>query len=84
MNTDASQSDQILNISLALSQYPILSKKIRARMRRELFSQKLLEEQVFEKEVKQEAIHSQEREGLKDPFLEEPADTWEHTSSIHP
>jgi hypothetical protein len=78
MNKDASQSDQILNISLALSQYPILSKKIRARMRRELFNRKLLEEQVFEKEVKQEAIHSQDREGLKDPFLEEPADTWEH------
>jgi|WetSurSiteA1Bulk_404760.scaffolds.fasta_scaffold09773_2 hypothetical protein len=77
MTTGASQSDQILNISLALSQYPILSKKIRARMRRELFSKKLIDEQGFEKEVKQEAIHSQEREGLKDPFLEEPAETWE-------
>ncbi len=77
MNKDASQSDQILNISLALNQYPILSKKIRAHMRRDLFNRKLLEEQAFEKEVKQEAIHSQDREGLKDPFLEEPADTWE-------
>jgi hypothetical protein len=77
MNKDANQSDQILNISLALSQYPILSKKIRAHMRRELFSRKLLEEQEFEKEVKKEAISSQDREGLKDPFLEEPADTWE-------
>jgi hypothetical protein len=77
MNTGASDSDQILSISLALSQYPILSKKIRARMRRELFSKKLLEEQGFEQEVKKEAILSQEREGLKDPFLEEPAETWE-------
>ncbi len=77
MNTGASDSDQILSISLALSQYPILSKKIRARMRRELFSKKLLEEQGFEQQVKQEAILSQEREGLKDPFLEEPAETWE-------
>jgi hypothetical protein len=77
MNKDANQSDQILNISLALSQYPILSKKIRARMRRELFSHSLVDEQGFEKEVKREAIHSQELEGLKNPFLEEPADTWE-------
>jgi hypothetical protein len=82
MNTGDSQSDQILNISLALSQYPILSRKIRARMRRELFNRKLLDEQAFEKDIKQVAIQSQEREGLKDPFLEEPAETWEQRVQI--
>lgn len=77
MNSDDNRVDHILNISLELNQYPILSKKIRARMRRELFSQGVLDDQMLDKEVKQEAIRSQVREGLKDPFLEEPADTWE-------
>ncbi|MGA9398686.1 MAG: PEP/pyruvate-binding domain-containing protein [Anaerolineaceae bacterium] len=77
MNTNENQGDQILSITLALSQYPILSKKIRAQMRRELFKQKMLDEQELEKEVKQGAIKSQEREGLINPFLEEEAETWE-------
>jgi hypothetical protein len=77
MKNDANQGDQLLNITLALSQYPILSKKIRAQMRRELYKQHLLTEQDLDKEVRREAVKSQEREGLKNPFLEEPADTWE-------
>lgn len=77
MKDDSSQPEQILNISLELNQYPILSKKIRARMRRELFINKLLDDQAFEKDVKKEALQSQAREGLKNPFLEEAADTWE-------
>lgn len=77
MEKDANQGEKLLNITLALSQYPTLAKRIRAQMRRELFKQSTLGEQAFEIEVKQEALKSQEREGLKNPFLEEPADTWD-------
>jgi hypothetical protein len=73
----SSQSEQLLHITLTLSQYPILSKKIRARMRRELINTKKVSESEFDQAVKQESILSQEREGLKEPFLEEGADTWE-------
>ncbi|MBN2677405.1 MAG: PEP/pyruvate-binding domain-containing protein [Anaerolineaceae bacterium] len=82
MYSDAGQSKQLVNITLILSQYPILSKKIRARMRRELFKQQLVEETHFEKEVRQEAIKSQEREGLENPFLEEPAEMWERRLEV--
>ncbi len=70
-------TDRTLNIYLSLAQYPILSSKIRARMRRELFQRGVISQQAFESEVRDKAIRSQALEGLHNPFAEEPADVWE-------
>lgn len=70
-------TDRTLNIHLSLAQYPILSSKIRARMRRELFQRGVISQQAFESEVRDKAIRSQALEGLHNPFAEEPADVWE-------
>jgi len=72
-----SSSDRTLFIYLSLAQYPILSIQIRARMRRELFARGVISQVAFESEVREKAIHSQELEGLHNPFFEEPADIWE-------
>ncbi len=64
-------------IYLALAQYPILSTQIRARMRRVIFEHGVINQSDFEAEVHEQAIHSQTREQLHDPFNEEPVDVWE-------
>ena len=48
----------MLSIYLALSQYPILSSRIRARMRSELFERGVIDPQAFEAEVREKAIQS--------------------------
>ncbi len=77
MTLPAPSSDRVLNIYLALNQYPILSTRIRARMRREMFDRGIIALDVFESEVRQKAIISQAREGLHDPFSEEQSEVWE-------
>jgi hypothetical protein len=74
-------SDRLLSIYLALGQYPILSSRIRARMRRELFEKNIIQAQVFEAEVREAALRSQEREGLRNPFNDEPAELWDMRTS---
>ena len=69
--------DNVLKIVLALSQYPILSGRIRSRMRKALFTRGIIKKETFEEEARQKAIESQEREGLHDPFVEEKTDVWE-------
>jgi hypothetical protein len=69
--------DRVLNIYLTLNQYPILSSRIRARMRQELFARGITSLEIFEVEVREKAIQSQGREGLHDPYSEEPFDIWE-------
>ncbi len=69
--------EKTLRIYLALAQYPILSTQIRARMRRAIFEHGVITQQDFEAEVREQAIHSQQREALHDPYVEEPADVWE-------
>ncbi len=70
-------TDRVLAIYLALNQYPILSTRIRARMRRELFDRGIVSREAFENEVREKAIRSQALEGLHDPFAQEPSDVWE-------
>jgi hypothetical protein len=77
MAETSSPTERLLKITLALGQYPILSNRIRMRMRNELFNRGILNPQEFEKDVREKAISSQEREGLKDPTNEEPAELWE-------
>jgi len=70
-------SESILAITLALSQYPILSDRIHARMRKDLFERGIISAADFEARVRGKAQESQQREGLQDPFSEESFEDWE-------
>jgi len=73
---DVQHQHKVLGIHLELSQYPILARQIRERMRQELFSKGILTIEAFEAEVKEKAVLSQRREGMMDPVVEEPAVIW--------
>ncbi len=77
MTFPSASTDRVLSIYLALAQYPTLRVRIRARMRRELFDRGVIAPHQFEAEVREKAIESQIREGLQNPFEEEPAEVWE-------
>ncbi|MFN2195976.1 MAG: PEP/pyruvate-binding domain-containing protein [Anaerolineales bacterium] len=77
MTLPPASTDRVLNIYLTLAQYPVLSTRIRARMRRELFERGVITPQAFEAEVREQAIRSQAREGLHDPFGQETHSIWE-------
>jgi hypothetical protein len=66
-----------IDIYIKLAQYPILVNEIRARMRNELFRRGIVSRDEFEAEIKKKAIESQKREGLFDPFSQEPAAVWQ-------
>jgi hypothetical protein len=76
MAVDPTQFPRVLTIYLELTRYPILAARIRERMRRELFQRRVISPEAFESEVREKAIESQAREGLSDPFAEEPPDIW--------
>lgn len=69
--------DNVLRIFLALNQYPILSKRIRSRMRKELYARGIITKESLDAETRKKGIESQVREGLHNPLEEEPADIWE-------
>jgi hypothetical protein len=68
---------KVLQLYLEISQYPVLSRTIRRRMRQELFSRGIVSEEAFEGEVLQKAIESQKREGLINPLHEESPQDWD-------
>lgn len=68
--------DNVLRILLSLSQYPILSSRIRHQMRKALFSRGIVRKEVFDEEVKRKAVESQILEGIKDPLTEESNEVW--------
>jgi hypothetical protein len=70
-------ADRQFNVYLALSQYPVLSERIRTRMRHELYERGIVTPQQFEAEVRANAVQSQLREGLQNPFGEEAGEIWE-------
>ena len=74
-------SDNVLNIYLTLSQYPILGHRIRSRMRKEMFERGIISQEDFETEARQKAIESQDREGLQNPYGEESSEVWERRLS---
>jgi hypothetical protein len=82
MTLPPSATDRLLSIYLVLAQYPILSAQVRELMRQELFRRKHIDPQAFELEVIRKSIQSQEREGLQEPQLEEPAEVWEQRKAI--
>ena len=71
------RTPQILSIYLQISQYPILAKQIRRRMREELYRRGVISRERLEAEVKEKAELSQKREGLVNPLAEEGDDIWE-------
>ena len=70
---------KVLRLYLELSQYPILAPRIRERMREEIFSRGVISPKVFESEVREKAIQSQELEGVEGT---EPPSVWEERLSI--
>ena len=82
MTLPPSASDRLLSVYLALSQYPILSGRIREMMRQELYNHGILTAQEFNQEVIAKAIQSQEREGLHQPTVEEAVEVWERRKAL--
>jgi hypothetical protein len=68
---------KVMALYLKISQYPILARRIRERMRQELFSRGIISSKVFVEEVREKAILSQKREGLFDPLAQELPEVWE-------
>ena len=68
---------KILRLTLTLSNYPILSEKIRTEMRREIFAKGIIAPTVLEDEVEKKAIATQKIEGLTDPLSQEPEEIWD-------
>jgi len=77
MNFDLQRVPKVLQLYLEISQYPILARQVRERMRQEMFSRGVVSPQVFDQEVRDKAIYSQQREGLHNPYEQEPADVWQ-------
>jgi len=69
-------SDRVLSIYLTLTEYPILSARIRHIMRKQLFARGVISREAFDAEARLKAIQSQLREGLQDPYIEEVAEIW--------
>lgn len=82
MTTESQDMGKVWRIYLRISRFPILATTIRERMRQELFRRGIVESKRFEEEVKEEAIASQRREGIMNPYTEEPNDIWERRLSI--
>jgi len=68
---------KVLELYLELTQYPTLAPLIRQRMRAELFARGVISPGDFEQEIKNKAMLSQEREGLRDPLTQEQEDVWQ-------
>ena len=79
MITDSSlhSTTPAIDIYIKLAQYPVLADRIRLRMREELFQRGVITRESFEFEVKSNAVESQKREGLLDPFKQEEANIWQ-------
>lgn len=82
MTFDPGGFPKVLTLYLELSQYPILAARIRDRMRQELFLRGVISVEDFEAEVEEKALQSQAREGLEDPYTQEPSDVWHRRLSI--
>lgn len=74
---DPHRMPKVLALYLKITQYPILARRIRERMRQELFSRGIISRRIFIDEVREKAILSQKREGLYDPFAQELPEIWE-------
>jgi len=76
MTLPLSSFDPTYRIYLTLAQFPMLRRRIRIKMRQELFQRGILSAEALEEMVRQQAIDSQMREGLLDAASEEAQDDW--------
>ncbi len=74
---DPHKMPKVLALYLKIAQYPILARRIRERMRQEIFSRGIISPRVFEEEMRDKAVLSQKREGLFDPLVQEAPEIWE-------
>jgi hypothetical protein len=77
MKSSSASSRRFMQIHLVLGGYPIMAGRIRTRMRTEMFNRGILQPETFDAEVREMALHSQTREGLANPYLEENGETWQ-------
>ena len=82
MSFDLNEFPKVLTLYLAISQYPILSPRIRERMRQELFKRGVIRPEAFEAEVVEKAVQSQRREGIMDPVNQESPEIWTLRTAI--
>jgi hypothetical protein len=82
MTSSTMPSSKILNLTLTLSNYPILAKTIREQMRQELFLKGIIDPDVLEEEVEKKAVASQQAEGLNDPINQEPSELWQERLNL--
>ena len=82
MAITSQNTPKVLELFLELRQYPILAQQIRERMRQEIFGRGIISQANFEREVRQKAIVSQQREGLTDPLVEEHPDVWQQRLAV--
>jgi hypothetical protein len=76
MKSSSASSKRFMQIQLALGNYPVISGRIRERMRHEMFTRGILQAEAFEDEIKEMAIHSQAREGITNPTTQEAPEIW--------
>ena len=74
MNRNLEQIPKVMGLYLQISQYPILGRQIRERMRQELFERGIITSQQFKQEVKDKAKLSQQREGA--PLGQDTEEIW--------
>ena len=77
MTMPFSSTDPLWRIRQILLLYPIMSKRVRRRMRKELLRRGVVSKKEFEEKARELAVESQRREGITNPFVEEPAEVWE-------
>ncbi len=71
------EAPKILALYLQISQYPILARRIRRRMREEIYQRGVITPGQLEQEAREKAVLSQHREGLTDPYYQEAEHEWE-------
>lgn len=74
---DRDATPKVLQLYLELNQYPILSKRILERMRREILARGVITPKDFEEEVREKALQSQIHEGLDNPQEQESPEVWQ-------
>ncbi len=76
MSFDIHRMPKVMEVYLKLSEYPILARRIRERMRQELFARGIITPEQFEEEVRSKAVLTQRKEGLTEPYIQESPEEW--------
>jgi len=79
MEHNPTQIPKVMELYLQISRYPILSHRIRERMREELFERGIITREQFRREAKEKAKLSQRREGA--PLGQDPEEIWQERLS---